>query len=298
MPYLIFLVICAIWGASFILMKKAALSFGPVGIGALRVLGGAIVAGMLWRWRGTGARLRREHWLPMVAVVAVGYAWPYSIQPWLVARHGSGFIGMTVSLVPLLTLAVMPWMLGISPTRRQVIGVVGGLICMVVLFGDGLDRNVPPFDLLLAGSVPLCYAVTNTYIRQRFVGVSPLSLTTAALSLSAAMLLPIALLMPGEAPRINQHLGLAVFSIFTLGVLGTGLSTFLFNKLIQEQGPLFAGMTTYVVPVGAIAWGWLDHERVTAMQLAALLGIFAMVALVQYRAARKAPNSQSPNPKE
>jgi drug/metabolite transporter (DMT)-like permease len=285
MPYLIFLLICAIWGASFILMKKAALAFGPIGIGGLRVLGGAVVMAMLWQWRRPAAGLRREHWLPLSGVVIVGYAWPYSIQPWLVSRHGSGFIGMTVSLVPLLTLAVSPLMLGLYPSRRQVVGVVGGLICMLMLFGDGLARSVPPFDLALAASVPLSYAVTNTYIRQRFVGVSPLSLTIGALSLTATMLLPLTAAVPGEALRIDHNLPLALFCVVTLGVLGTGLSTWLFNKLIQEQGPLFAGMTTYLVPVGAIAWGWFDGERITPLQLAALAGIFAMVALVQYRAA-------------
>ncbi len=70
-----------------------------------------------------------------------------------------------------------------------------------------------------------------------------------------------------------------------LGVLGTGLATYGFYRLIQRHGPLFAGMVTYLIPLGAVAWGWLDRERVTGLQVAALVGVLAMVLVVQYRAA-------------
>lgn len=43
MPYLWFALICAVWGGSFILMKKAALAFSPVAVGMGRALGGAAI---------------------------------------------------------------------------------------------------------------------------------------------------------------------------------------------------------------------------------------------------------------
>jgi len=40
---------------------------------------------------------------------------------------------------------------------------------------------------------------------------------------------------------------------------------------------------TYVIPLGALAWGWSDDETVTGTQLLALVGVFAAVAMVQWR---------------
>ena len=80
----------------------------------------------------------------------------------------------------------------------------------------------------------------------------------------------------------------AVAALALLGIVGTGLTTFVFNKLIQDHGPLFAGMAMNLVPLGAVLLGWLDAEQVTWPQLAALVGIVAMVTLVQFRAARAA----------
>ena len=52
MPYVSFLFICLVWGASFILMKKAGVWFSPAAIGAWRVIGGAAILGVVcWRTR-------------------------------------------------------------------------------------------------------------------------------------------------------------------------------------------------------------------------------------------------------
>jgi hypothetical protein len=70
-----------------------------------------------------------------------------------------------------------------------------------------------------------------------------------------------------------------------LGVVATGLSTAAFFYMVFKQGPLFAGMTTYVVPMLAMVWGMFDHEQISTQQLAAMAGVFVMVGLVQSGAA-------------
>ena len=286
MPYLLFSLLCLIWGSSFILMKKASLAFSPLEVGAGRVLGGAAVLIAIWMLKRFPTALKRGDWATLAFVAATGMAWPYCVQPWLVERHGSGFIGTTVSFVPLLTIAVAIPLLGEWPNRRQLIGVLGGLACMGVLTKDGFDRQVPAADLLLAGTVPLCYALANVCIRRQLRHVASLPLSTLMLCFASAMLLPAALAADSPATS-SERLPLAIAALAILGVAGTGVGTLIFNKMVLDQGPLFAGMVTYLVPVGALVWGWLDEEQVTLLQVFALAGIFAMVALVQYGAAGK-----------
>lgn len=300
MPYLLYLLVCAIWGSSFILMKKAAAIFSPVSVGAWRVAGGAAVLGLMW-WLGnfrTAAQtdaargavrwpFHSRHAWSLAFVVIVGYAWPYALQPRLVALHGSAFIAMTVSFVPLLTILVSPPLLGVYPNRRQLLGVVGGLACMAILMADGLSRRVPLADLCLAGTVPLSYALANTLIRRNLSGVPPLALSFVSLALASGLLLPLSWVLPGPPPQTAVSPAWAVVSLALLGVVGTGIAVLIYNRLVQEHGPLFAGMVTYLIPIGAILWGWVDHEPITPLQLAALVGILLMVAVVQYGAAGK-----------
>ena len=53
----------------------------------------------------------------------------------------------------------------------------------------------------------------------------------------------------------------------------------------MTRGPLFAGMTTYVVPVIALLWGTLDREAISGQQAMAIAGVLGMVALVQTKGA-------------
>ncbi len=280
-PFLYFGLISLIWGASFLFMKKASSAFGPISIGAGRVLFGALVLGPLWFLQRKSWPLKRPHALPLALIILLGYLWPYTMQPYLVGRCGSGFIGMMVSFVPLMTLLASIPILNVYPTRRQLVGVLGGLAFIGLLLADGLKRRVQPQDLIWAASVPLAYAIANTYLKKKFTGVTSLPISFCALLLSSMCLIPLALSLPSETIKTGDSFGIALASLFALGVLGTGFAMYMFYKLIQEQGPLFAGMVTYLVPLGAILWGWLDGERVTLLQLLALGGTLAMVALVQ-----------------
>ena len=282
MPYVWFVFVSLVWGGSFMLMKKGAVWFPPTAVGAWRLIGGAAVLAILW-WRSSArGSLRRRDLAPLAFVVLCGFAWPFSLQPYLVARDGSAFIGMTVSLTPLITIGVSIPLLGVYPSPRQTVGVLGALGCMGLLMWEGVNRQIPVGDLALAMTVPLCYAITNTLIRKSLGHVPSLELAFVSLAAAGAILLPLSFALPFERGAVAANdMAIAVASVVFLGVVGTGISQFLFNKMIYEKGPLFAGMVTNVVPIGALAWGWADGEHVSGMQLAALAGLISMVTLVQ-----------------
>lgn len=303
LPHALFVVLSVIWGSNFVLMKKAGMAFGPVGIGAWRVFGGALVLGMIW-WiqaHGPAAKswpLRRRDWGPLWILALVSYAWPFVILPWLIQRHGGAFAGMMISLVPLLTILVSVPMLRIYPTRRETVAVLLGLCFFGLLVQDGLTREVQWFELLAGISVPLCYAIGNTYLKRRLSGIPSLVLSCAALALATVLLMPLALALPMEQIRVTDGFGIAVTALTTSSILATGIATFMFYKLIQDHGPLFAGMTAYLIPLGALIWGWVDHEQVTLTQTVALVGILGTVAWAQLGATLTPvlPNPSSTEP--
>ena len=291
MPHLLFWFCSLVWGSSFILMKKAAFVFSPASVGGWRAMAGGLSLALLWWLQGKRRVLPPGAW-PKVAVVALlGNIVPHTIQPLLVVRYGSGFIGMTVAFVPLLTVLVSVPMLGVYPSRRQLIGVVGGLGFLALMMADGLDRDMTAPMLVLALLVPTCYAIGNTFVRQKLQDAPPLPVTALALLLAGGVLVPLSFVeqqvgLPGPpataASADAAQWRLAVLSLFALGALGTGLATYAFLKLIVLKGPLFAGMVTYLIPIGAILWGAYDGEAITTKQIAALGGVLAMVALVQW----------------
>lgn len=288
MHHVLFAIICLLWGSNFLLMKKATHSLGAVSVGAWRVTLGALVVAVIFRLRKDLRPVRARH-LPHLCIVALfSYVYPFIAQPYVIAESGSSaFVGMMVSLVPLSTLVVSIPMLGIHPTRTQLIGVVGGLLFFVVVFHEGLTvQKLTLFQLLLSAGVPIGYAAVNTYIKKHLTDLPAVPLTLMSLGLAAVVLLPLSI---GEMilnPVVmDEKLPVAILAMVVVGTVGTGIATILFYKLIHDHGPLFAGMVTYIIPVVAMLLAVADQESISFLQLAGMCGIFAMVALVQSRPA-------------
>ncbi len=301
MPYLSFLFICLTWGTSFILMDRAALALGPLAIGMGRLLGGALVLSLCWWWKRPKVHIAPSDWKHIFFVGALANAWPFTVLPYVMSQANEhGYFGLMVTLVPLVTIVVSIPMLGIWPTSRQMIGVVGGLICLAGVVQDGTQRGISLWVLALALTVPVTYATGNTYIKWKLDHLPALPLTVLFLALGGGLLVPLQfatdfLKDTGLGGPTDPHgWPLAITSIVMLAAFSTGLAILLFIQLVKHQGPLFAGMVTYVIPLVAILWGQYDSERLTTLQIVAMAGTLAMVALVQWGAAKPAPTQKEP----
>ena len=71
--------------------------------------------------------------------------------------------------------------------------------------------------------------------------------------------------------------------ILILAVIGTAFATFLFFKLTQMTDAIFAAMVTYIIPVVAVCWGFLDGETISSTYLIGL----ALILMGVYLAGRK-----------
>lgn len=293
MPHLAFVFVCLVWGSTFIFLERVTHTFGPVTIGIGRLLSGAAALGIIWFLKHPHYRLPRADWAKIIFLALAFNSIPHIVMPYVLGNgFGHSFFGPLVAPIPLITILVSVPMLGLWPTKGQVLGVFGGLACLWLIVDDGFHRGMGLGFLALAFIIPLTSAVGSTYIKWKLshVPAVPLAATflaVAGLSLVPLELFPQALASWHLAPPATATPSLsALLLLIALGAIGTGISTAAFVWMIHQEGPLFAGMTTYVVPVLALSWGLLDHETITPHQLAAIVGILAMVALVQFDPAR------------
>jgi drug/metabolite transporter (DMT)-like permease len=259
----------------------------PVEIALWRFAGGTAVLGVLWWFTQRDYRLSRSD-LAKILFIAIAFnAPPQIILPYLMNQgFGHSFFGPMVAPIPLITILVSIPLLGTLPTGRQLFGVLGGLACMWLIVDDGFDRGMSLAFVALALTIPVMSATCNTFIRWKLSHVPALPLTTAILFLAGLSLAPLEWSQPAMdalhlARPTAEPTALTWLYLFLLAVVGSGISTALFVWMIQVRGPLFAGMTTYVVPVLSLLWGILDHETISTQQMLAIVGVLAMVALVQ-----------------
>lgn len=288
MAHLAFIFCCAVWGTSFILLERVTHVMGPVEIGIWRLFSGAVVVGSCWWLKRDEYRLTRRDLAQLTFSALVFTTPPQVIQAYVLAQgFGHSFFGEMVAAIPLLTILVSVPMLGMRPTGRELFGVLGGLACVFLLVEEGMHRGMSPELLALTFVIPLSGAMSNTFIKWRLPHVPAAPLTTMILVVAGLALVPLQLsphLMASwhiAAPTGAVVTPDAILYLVLLGVVGSGVSTMVFIWLVLKRGPLFAGMTTYVVPVLALLWGTFDHESITAVQMAAIAGVLTMVAHVQ-----------------
>ena len=279
------------WGTSFLLIAVALPVFGAVGVATGRVLFGAMVFGAIWWMRGRSCPFERKDIVPVIGLAVSGYALAFGIMPHVMgvvvehSRHGSSFAGMMISLVPIMTIVVSIPLLGVLPSFQQLIGVIGGLGAMCLLFSGEIQHEVPVRDLLLASAVPFLYALSNTYIKRRFERTPPLALVTVVMSVCAVVMMPIAIAV--QPIRLEGSVWVAIVCVVVLGAVNTAGGTYIFFGLLRNHGPLHAGMVSYIIPTVAMLMGWLRGETITRQQLIALGIIFVMVAITQRSKSRR-----------
>jgi drug/metabolite transporter (DMT)-like permease len=284
MAYVYFAIICLLFGSNFKLMDVATQALGPLSIGVGRLLGGGsvlLVVLLLSKQRPT---VDWQTLAKILFVAVLANAYPFAVQPWILSQGTDhSFLAMFVPLTPLLTIVAAVPLLGVRPTWQQLTGVFGGLIMLLWITSDAESHHLPLTLVPLAVTVPLSYAIGNTFLRRNLHGVPSIVVSTYLLTLAGALLLPLALYevahtqLKPEAAQWRR----ALLAMLILGPLGTGACIGLFVNLVQARGPLFAGMVTYVVPVVALMWGYLDGESISAVQLVGIAGLLVMVALVQ-----------------
>ncbi len=302
MAHLAFAFCCIVWGSTFILLDRVTHVFGPVEIAVLRLFAGGAAVSVFWWLRNRDYRWARRDWAPLL-VVALLFTAPSQVIQAFVLAHGfnHSFLGSMVAAIPLLTILISIPMLGLRPSPRELVGVLGGLACMGLLVEDGVERGVSPWLLVLVFLVPLSATLSNVYIKWKLPHVPAAPLTVALLVVSALSLLPLEIFPAALAKwQMTAPAGAivtpqAVFYLFLIGVVGSGISTMVFIWMVLKKGPLFAGMTTYVVPILALVWGGFDQETISTPQLVAIATILAMVAVVQSGAAGTARRSRRIN---
>ena len=272
------------WGSSFILMKRGLISFTPLQVGSLRIAFSSVFTLMVAFPYLRYFQRKDAKWL--LASGFLGSGIPLLMFPYAVSKLDSGFVGILNSLVPLFTLVLGALFFHRHARKVQIIGVMAGFVGAFLLIFPRMsltwDTRVAYSLLPIVATIMYAYNVNivQTYLRHLPSG--------AMTVLSLMPVLPFALLVLGLTgfPETFQAAPLAWESlgyVAILGIVGSSLAVLLFNWLIVKTSALFASSVTYLIPVVALGWGFLDGESLGIPHLIGLAGILTGVYLVNLR---------------
>ena len=83
---------------------------------------------------------------------------------------------------------------------------------------------------------------------------------------------------------------MGVFYLSLLAIVGTAVAVIIFNQLIKETTAVFATTVTYLIPIVAMGWGFIDGERVSLTQVLYMFLILFGIFLINSKAPGKLVN--------
>ena len=269
--------------SAFGAIKVAVVETGPITLAAMRSSIAAVILLVLLRLKGPiDWRIGFAHFPQFLIVGGIGSALPFMMIPWAELRIDSSLAGLLMSVGPLATLAGA-WAFGLEDhfPMRRIFGILIGLCGALLIFADGFGalgtgHLIAQIVTLLAS---LCYVCGNLMVR-RLSAISPFTISTLAITLSAVLLWPAALIFETPAPMSWSVLSWQM--VIWLGVMPTAFAFSIRYFLIARAGATFTSYVGYLVPGLALVIGalWLG-ETVTADKIAALLLILLGLILAQ-----------------
>ncbi|MHB1249045.1 MAG: DMT family transporter [Polaromonas sp.] len=268
-----FVMLGAIWGASFLFMRISVLEFGPLPTAAVRVaIAAAFLLPIVWL-RGLLPELRK-HWRRTFLVGLFNSGIPFALFSFALLSISTGLAAILNATVPMFG-ALIAWVwLKDKLNASRVLGLVIGFIGVALLawratgpaagFIPGASSVAPGWAVLASLLAVLCYGISASYTKRHLSGMPPL-VTAAGSQIGATLGLavPAIWLWPARMPS-----GAAWLALLVVGVLCTGLAYILFFRLIENAGPARALSVTFVLPVFAVLYGVLFlGEKVTPWML-------------------------------
>lgn len=251
-----FVLLAAIWGASFLFVRLGAIAFGPLPTAALRVgIAALFLLPLLW-WRNGVPELRR-HWRVVFLVGVLNSAVPFACYAFALLAIPTGLSAILNATTPLFG-ALVAWLwLKDRPQGSRIAGLVVGFAGVALLTWDQatLQPNAsgiaPAWAIGACLVATLCYGVAASLTKRHLAGLSPLTTTAGSmLGATIALALPALWWWPAVTPGWQAWLAVAV-----LGVVCTGVALVLYFRIIERAGPARALAVTFVIPVFALAYG-------------------------------------------
>ncbi|MDA0304054.1 MAG: DMT family transporter [Bacteroidetes bacterium] len=295
---LILLLLGFVWGSSFILMKMGLFArdgsalFPPTQLAALRmaIAGVTLLPIGLKHFR----RLTPEQWKWVAIVGVVGSFIPALLFAIAQTQLPSAVAGMLNALTPLWTLLIAIAVFGVHFHRGQLIGLGFGLIGTIGLIWNpeaSFEAAWGSGALLVLATI--CYGTSVNITREKLQTLKGPVIASCSLGLVS---LPAAIwFLTGDIPSLiaTHPDGLRGFiAIVALAAFGTAGALVLFNQVIAWTNSVFAASVTYIIPVFATFWGWMDGESLRASHLIA--GSLILVGVwITHRAGRAAKRSSN-----
>ena len=279
----ILLFLSIVWGSSFILIKKALISFNEIELASLRIAISTIISIPIVIYYFKKIDWKKWHYFLLVGLAGNGI--PPFLFSFAQTEVSSSLAGVLNTLTPIFTLLLALWFFRQKLNGKNTLGVVIGFAGTILIAYSGnmnFDGSIIYIGLIVIATI--LYALNINAVRFFFKDTKPLLI----LAVSFVLFGPFSFVILWnssivETFQTNPYVWKSFSAVLVLAIFATMIATMYFFRLLQRTNTVFASSVSYIIPLVALFWGILDGEPFNIIYIISLILILAGVHLTRQK---------------
>jgi drug/metabolite transporter (DMT)-like permease len=275
MVAVLYVLICLIWGSTWVGIKVGLDGVPPFLSAGLRFLLSAAVAGLVLVWRRKSVTLTRDDKICVLSLGLLVFWLDYACVYWAEIYISSGLTAVLFSTMPLMTALLSAfWTRSEKLSTRKIAGIVVGVAGTILLFWPtervGIMQALAMLSTL-TGS--LLAAINLVTMKKHGQHSDPFVLNVLGMAIGATGLL---LMSTGlERWTTVSWTRSNVLAIFYLSLVGSVVAFSIYYFLIKRLDATIVSLTTLIIPIVALALG-----RVLLGEVVTPTAVFGIVTVL------------------
>ncbi len=275
-----FVLLCAIWGSTWLVIKVGYGGLGPLNVAGVRFAIAATVLAIVVPLAGARWPRGRSEWALILWVGVLLFLGDYGLIYWAEQYIDSGLTAILFGTFPLLTMAFAHlYVPGERLTPRKLAGGLTASLGVVALFGDRVHvdaSNAGPMAAIVVASA--CAAAANVAVKRHGAAVHSAALNATTMGIGAALLLG-ASWLSGDGVRLPSTLA-SWAAVGYLSLVGSVVAFLIYFSLLKTWKATTVSFFGVFTPAIALLLGAaVLHERLTIWSLVGSILILAGVAV-------------------
>lgn len=287
----VWLLLCLIWGSTWIFIKLGLDDWPPFTFAGLRFLLAAVILWVIVLLRGDKLPSSRRDWLLIAWLGLLSFSLNFGLVFWGENRISSGLTAVLQSVIPAFGLLLAHYYLPNERiTAAKLIGVALGIAGIAVIFADqvkiGGASAAAGSAAIVVGAFLVAY--TNVLVKLHCGHLQVVPLVAGQVTFGFVPLLALGFLVEGN-PLDLRRTSQAVVSLVYLAVVGSVVALLLYYWLVKRIAVTKTMLVSLVTPVVALLIGWLVRGEALSWRLAlGSAAILSGIGMIVFKRGRNA----------
>ena len=286
--YLSYILICTIWGSTWLVIKIGLETLTPLMAAGCRFMVASTILFALIMIRGVKIPFGRQERSFYLVVALTSFSIPFALVYWGEQYVPSGLTSIIFAIYPF-TVAFFSYLFIPSgkPAAGKISGIVLGFCGIVAIFSN--DVHASDARALWGMAAVLVSAILQGYsvivVKKHGHSIHPFAITFVPMLIGGILLLASSVIL--EDLSGNRFTTSALLSIMYLGMFGSVATFVSYFWLLKKVEPVLLSLTSFITPIIAVVLGviFLGEELSprTFLGAALVLGGIAVANLAELR---------------